>query len=92
MSLGPVRVEGAGEGEATSYEGEIMSLILARAYAPGSPLPFVLRLGDSELSLDGKTVSSKRRADGRFDVRVRLVSLRKEDREKLRASATPKAP
>ncbi|MBZ0117893.1 MAG: hypothetical protein K8H88_12900 [Sandaracinaceae bacterium] len=68
-----------GEGEATSFDGDVLVTILPRAYAPGSPCE--LRVED--LTLTGKTLGAKRRADGRFDVRVRLISVRREARERL---------
>ncbi|MCB9592167.1 MAG: hypothetical protein H6719_05490 [Sandaracinaceae bacterium] len=74
-----------GRGEALSFTGENLACALSRAFAPGAPLELSVALeGDEALSLRGKTIGSKRRADGRFDVRLRLLSLRREEREALR--------
>lgn len=81
--LGPVRVAGGGQGEAISFSGEVLHVVLERAFAPGAPLSLELAHATGPLSLSGKTIGSKRREDGRFDVRLRLVSLRREEREKL---------
>jgi len=72
----------AGQGEAVGFEGETLHLVLDRPVAPGTPV--AVRVGD--LDLRGKSLGSKRRPDGRFDVRLRLVSLRREDRAKLEAA------
>lgn len=81
--LGAVRVAEGGQGEAIAVAGEVMHIVLERAYAPGAPLTLELDHASGTLALRGKTIGSKRREDGRFDVRLRLVSLRREDREKL---------
>jgi hypothetical protein len=90
-------------GEAVRFEAEVLHLILPRAFAPGAPLPLRAVLGDrgagdpgagdsgvgEPLELAGKTLGSKRREDGRFDVRARLVSLRRTDRERLASALAP---
>lgn len=81
--IGAVKVAGGGQGEAISFAGEVMHLVLERAFAPGAPLSLELAHPSGSMSLTGKTIGSKRREDGRFDVRLRLVSLRREDRAKL---------
>ncbi|MCZ7687520.1 MAG: hypothetical protein M5U28_55795 [Sandaracinaceae bacterium] len=63
----------------------MLHLVLPRAFAPGAPLALTLELEDGALELTGKTIGSKRREDGRFDVRARLISLRREDRARLEA-------
>lgn len=86
--LGSVVVEQGGRGEAQSVAGEVMHLVIDRPYAPGAPIALAVALRAAaadtrELVLRAKTIGSKRRDDGRFDVRVRLVSLRREDRARL---------
>ena len=85
-SLGPVKIAGGGEGEALAFAGEVLHVVIDRAFAPGAPLAIELAHASGPLSLSGKTIGSKRREDGRFDVRVRLVSLRREDRARLLGS------
>ncbi|MBX3274149.1 MAG: hypothetical protein KF729_28035 [Sandaracinaceae bacterium] len=78
-----VSVPGGG-GEALAFDGEeVLACALDRAFAPGAPIELALSAGEAALALRGKAIGSKRRLDGRFDVRVRLVSLRREDREAL---------
>lgn len=75
---------GEDAGEAVRFEGEVLSLILPRAFAPGAPIVFVTELDGESVELGGKTVGSKRREDERFDVRVRMTNLRRTHRERLR--------
>jgi hypothetical protein len=72
-------------GEALKLEGEVLHVVLPRAFAPGAPFRMRVLLADGPVDVDGKTIGSKRREDGRFDVRARLVSLRRTDRERLAA-------
>ena len=81
-----IRVGGE-PGEALSFDGaESMFLIAPRAYAPGAPVELGVTVGDATFTLRGKARGSKRGEDGRFGVRVRLVSLRREEREALRSA------
>jgi hypothetical protein len=50
----------------------------------------ILLEGDP-VRLRAKTIGSKRRADGRFVVRLRVIDLRREDRARLEALAGPVA-
>lgn len=89
MSI-PFRFDG-GEGEALAFErAEVLRCVVSRAFAPGAPI--ALRIGltveaePEEVALSGKSTGSKRRADGRFDLVVRLISLRKAHRLALEAA------
>lgn len=82
MSARVVLASGA-EGEAVRLEGEVLSLVLPRAFAPGAPVSFEATIGADALALTGKAIGSKRRDDGRFDVRLRMTNLRREDRLRL---------
>lgn len=91
MSL-PVTLGGA-SAEALEFEGEDLSCSSERPFAPGQPVAVELTLADgSPLSLSGKCRGSKRRDDGRFDVRLRLVSLRRAEREALATAMDRSAP
>ncbi len=70
------------EGEATAIEGNLLTFLSPRAFAPGAPIRFST-LGEAERSFEGRTIGSKRVEDGRFEVRMRFVNLRREDREVL---------
>ncbi len=79
-----VRFATGGEGEALALDGDMLRLVSSLAFAPGTPLVFAAGSGDEQLELSGKTRSCKRRADGRFDLTVRLVDLRRAQRVALK--------
>jgi hypothetical protein len=83
MTAVAVRFAPEGEGEAVGLDNEMLRLISSQAFAPGTPLAFTVVAGDEQLELSGKTRSCKRRADGRFDLGVRLVDLRRAERKTL---------
>jgi len=70
-------------GQAAAWDDPVLGLVCDRAHPPGRPLEIALVLGTNQLALRGKSAGSKRRDDGRFEVRVRLHSLRRSDREQL---------
>jgi hypothetical protein len=72
-----------GDGEALHCEGERLAMVSPKAFAPGQPIAFDAMLADGTLSLEGRSLGSKRRPDGRFDVRVRLINLSRHGRERL---------
>ena len=71
------------EGRMLEFVGEILTFEAPRAYAPGQPLTFGVDHPEGPIGLSGKTIGSKRIDERRFEVRVRLVSLRRRDRERL---------
>jgi hypothetical protein len=81
--------EVAEAGSAVGLQGEVLTLVWPTAKAPGEPLALRGVLGGCETELRVKTVGSKRRADGRYDVRVRLVNLRRAQRLALEALFAP---
>lgn len=85
MSSLPATLADGKQAELVSLEGELLGLTAPRAFAPGQPVELTARLDTGQLRLAGKTLGSKRREDGRFDVRLRLVNLRKSDRETLQS-------
>jgi hypothetical protein len=74
------------DGYVASFEGTVLLAVGERAYAPGRPLELVLKLDGGDARVRAKAIGSKRREDGAFDVRVRLVDLRKDDRARLVAA------
>ena len=78
-----IRLDGGEEGRATSFDGSTLTLRSPRAFAPGAPIHFcTVDLGEKR-SFEGRTLGSKRVDDGRFEVRLRFVNLRRDDRELL---------
>jgi len=78
-------------GRAVGCEGEVIAMICDRAHPPGRPLELSLRAGETTLALRGKSAGSKRRDDGHFDVRLRLHSLKREDRDALACAFGPRS-
>jgi hypothetical protein len=79
----PLDFVGEGRGEAVNFDGKILNARSPRAFAPGMPLQMIASPGDSPLRLQGKSIGSRRSGDGAFEVRIRLVNLRREQRERL---------
>jgi hypothetical protein len=70
-------------GRALAYAGGLLRMVCERAHPPGQPLALTLLAPDGELVLQGKSARSKRREDGAFDVELKLVSLRRDQRAAL---------
>jgi hypothetical protein len=80
----PLDFVDAGSGEAVDFDGKVLSARAPRAFAPGMPLQMIAcPSSDSPLRLQGKSIGSRRSAEGPFEVRIRLVNLRRADRERL---------
>jgi len=78
-----VRLETGEEGTAIRLDGHVLVLLSPRAFAPGSPIRLAA-VGENEArQLEGRTIGSKRMDAGPFEVRLRLVNLRRIDRELL---------
>lgn len=80
-----VRLESGQDAEALGLAGNVLTLHSPHAFAPGSPIRFNVRLGVDERCFEGRTIGSKRADDEIFEVRMRFVNLRREDREALTA-------
>ena len=83
----PINMRSA-DGEAATlatYEGQFVTLLMARAYAPGQPLSFEVTL-DETFSIPMKCSNSRRQPDGRFEVRARILSIKKTERAQLEAA------
>ena len=68
--------------ELHGFDGKNLHLVSATAFAPGQRLSPTFTL-DAPLALQLKRLGSVLRPDGRFDVRARAVTLRKEERARL---------
>ena len=81
-----LRLDSGEDAEACAFDGNIFALLSPRAFAPGSPIRFMAIFEDDERPLEGRVLGSKRIDDGRFEVRLRFVNLRREDRKRLAAT------
>lgn len=70
-------------GTATSFDGRVLALQSPRAFAPGSPIRFSVAIEDETRRFEGRTLGSTRIDERLFEVRLRLVNLRRADRERL---------
>ena len=57
-----LRLDTGEEGEATRFEGNHLTLLTPKAFAPGSPIHFSVAGGDGPRSFEGRTIGSKRAA------------------------------
>ncbi len=71
------------QGELRTFTGEMLDLVVDRAFAPGTPV----KLSVEGMLLAGKSLGSKRDGE-RYAMRVRLTNLRRTDRERLLALAS----
>jgi hypothetical protein len=68
----------------TGYDGRHFVLQSARAFAPGYPIRLNVAF-TTPATLELKSIGSKKRMDGGFEVRARPMTLRKDVRERLLA-------
>lgn len=90
MSVGAevqITLSGGAQGALTGFDGKILAVRLPLALAPGQPAELTVA-SEPPLALAGRSIGSRRREDGSFDVRLRLVNLTREAREALLAAAT----
>jgi hypothetical protein len=78
-----LRLESGEDAEARAFDGGQFTLWSPRAFAPGAPVRFVARFDEGERPLEGRALGSKRIDEHRFEVRVRFVNLRRDDRQRL---------
>ncbi len=71
------------DGRAVGLDGTVLTAVGPTPYPPGRPLELSLALAETTAAVRGKTIGSKRRDDDLYDVRIRLVNLRREHREAL---------
>jgi hypothetical protein len=76
----PVRIAGAHDGGVLELTGLQLRLRSPKAFPPGQPLSLQL---SPELVLEARTIGSKRLDEESFELRVRLINLRKDAREAL---------
>lgn len=77
------RLESGEEARAIRVEKDVLTLWSPRAFAPGSPIRLSVSVEDRRRGLEGRTIHSKRIEGELFEVRLRLVNLRRSDREIL---------
>lgn len=78
-----LRLESGEDADARAFDGSQFTFWSPRAFAPGSPVRFVARFEGGERPLEGRALGSKRVDEQQFEVRVRFVNLRRDDRQRL---------
>ena len=78
-----VRLDSGEEAEARTFDGAFLTLLSPRAFAPGAPIRFNATTEGDPRTFEGRAIRSKRVDDSRFEVRMRFVNLRRDDRELL---------
>ena len=76
----PVRIAGAHDGAILELAGLQMRLRSPKAFPPGQPLALQL---SPDVQLEARAIGSKRLDESSFELRVRLINLRKDAREAL---------
>jgi hypothetical protein len=83
------KVSAGEEGEVQGFSDPVLSLSCNKAFSPGRPICFKLLSDQGELTLQGKTIGSKRQLDDRFEIRVKVINLRRAEKELLLALFSP---
>ena len=78
-----LRLDSGEDAEARNFDGVPLTVISPRAFAPGAPIRFSMTADGEARSFEGRAIGSKRVDDVHFEVRLRLVNLRRADRELL---------
>jgi len=78
-----LRLESGQDAVGLAFDGNLLKLTSPVAFAPGSPIRFKAIVEAGERNFEGRVLGSKRIDEQRFEVRLRLVNLRREDRELL---------
>jgi hypothetical protein len=74
-------------GTLASFDGRVLAVVSPVAFAPGAPVQLTVRWADRPPSrIEGRSMGSRRRPAGDFDVRIRPVNLRRQVREALVAA------
>jgi hypothetical protein len=82
-----VTLPSGAKAKAVEWKSDVLSLICPNAFAPGQPVELkAAGEGGAVIALIGKSGGSKKREDGAFDVKLRLHSLRREQRAWLDAT------
>ena len=78
-----IRLDSGEDAEARTFDGALLTLLSPRAFAPGAPIRFTATTQADTRTFEGRAIGSKRVDDSRFEVRMRFVNLRRDDRELL---------
>jgi len=84
-----LRLESGQDAVGLAFDGNLLKLTSPVAFAPGSPIRLNAKGEDGDRSLEGRVLRSKRVGEQQFEVRLRLVNLRREDRELLLTTLGP---
>ena len=83
-----IELEGGEKAEARTFEGDVLTFVSPRAFARGAPIRFAATIGAHRRAFEGRSIGSRRAEDDHFEVRMRFVNLRREDRQALRDTIT----
>lgn len=71
--------------EVAAFDGNFSTFHSPRAYVPGQPVTLEVAL-ETPCRVEGRTIGSRRIAEGVFEIRIRLVSLTRDTRERMLAA------
>jgi len=84
-----LRLESGQGAVGLAFDGNLLRLTSPVAFAPGSPIRFKAPGEHGDRNFEGRVLRSKRVQDERFEVQLRLVNLRRQDRELLLSALQP---
>jgi len=80
----PLTLSDGEAGVVEGWDGAFLAVRVPRPFAPGTPVRVLVALA-TPLPFEGKSLGSKREADGQFTMRLRPVTLPKTTRVALDA-------
>jgi len=84
-----IRLDGGEDADAQTFDGNRLTFLSPRAFAPGAPIRFTAATDSGARGFEGRAIGSKRVDDARFEVQMRCVNLRRDDRSILSALPAP---
>lgn len=84
-----IRLEGGEGAKAQTFDGSLLIFRSPRAFAPGAPIRFTVTTGGGARDFEGRAIGSRRIDGAHFEVRMRFVNLRREDRSIWSALPAP---
>jgi hypothetical protein len=78
-----IELDRGDKAEIDSLEGNMLTFRSPRAFPPGAPIRFIVMIDEHRRAFEGRSIGATRIEGDLFEVRMRFVNLRRDDREAL---------